>query len=308
MKKKICLLLVLCIMTSLCACGSSKKNKSDKSDLSDLLLSGETKNKNKEKAKETTKETTTEEDNKIKIDPFEDLKVTFMGASPFLRINIDNSKCSDIVQYKVSYDYDDKNYRIGDKVTVWAKPYNDYYSSGTDEYELKSTSKEYKVESTAEWLTSLDGIDMTELNKEVEDKLASSTTETVGDNKFGGVFLGGNDISSIGQARLRARYFVTIKPSQYDSFDSLSSYSKFNYYICIYDFDIGLEGRFDEKNATITCGVILSNIEKETDGTLKWDTSLDYSAERNNYDKIVNDCVTSKRDNYNVTDVTETAQ
>ena len=99
MKKKICLLLVLCIMTSLCACGGSKKNKSDKSDLSDLLLSGETKNKNKEKATETTKETTTEEDNKIKIDPFEDLKVTFMGASPFLRINIDNSKCSDIVQY-----------------------------------------------------------------------------------------------------------------------------------------------------------------------------------------------------------------
>lgn len=306
MKKKICLLLVLCIMTSLCACGSSKKNKSDKSDLSDLLLSGETKNKNKEKATETTKETTTEEDNKIKIDPFEDLKVTFLGASPFLRINIDNSKCSDIVQYKVRYDYDDKNYRIGDKVTVWAKPYNDYYSSGTDEYELKSTSKEYKVESTAEWLTSLDGIDMTELNKEVEDKLASSTTETVGDWKFGGAQLGA-EITSIGQGRLRAKYFITLKPNQYEGFDSLSNYSNFNYYICIYDYDIGLQ--YNNKSmSTVTCCVTLYNIKKDTDGTLKYDTALDFTAEADNYDKIVNDCVTSKRDNYNVTDVTETAQ
>lgn len=305
MKKKICLLLVLCIMTSLCACGSSKKNKSDNSDLADLFLSGETKKKNKEKATETTKETTTEEDNKIKIDPFEDLKVTFLGASPFLRINIDNSKCSDIVQYKVNYDYDDKNYRIGDKVTVWAKLYNDYYSSGTDEYELEDTSKVYEVEDTAEWLTSIDNIDMTEINKEIEDKLAACTTETIGDYDFGGVYLGGGRVSSIGQAKLRARYFVTLKPSQYNSFDSFSSYSKFNYYVCIYDFDIGLDTHSDEKNATVTCGVILSNIEKDTDGTLRWDTSLDYSAEKNNYDKVVNDEVTSKRDNYNVTEITE---
>ncbi|MCI5602431.1 MAG: hypothetical protein SOV90_11825 [Lachnospiraceae bacterium] len=313
-KKKICILLTFCIMISVCACGGSKKKestkseKSNKSDLSDLLLSGKTKNnkKSEESTKSTTETTTEKDDNVVKIDPFKNLKVTFLGASPFLRVNIDTSQCDEVQQYYVRYDYEDKNYKIGDKVTIEAILQQSYTDTGTDEYELKSTSKEYEVESTAEWLTSLDGIDMTELNKEVEDKLASSTTETVGDWKFGGEYLGA-EITSIGQGSLRAKYFITLKSNQYEGFDSLSNYSDFNYYICIYDYDIGLDSS-NKSMSTVTCCVILSNIKKDTDGTLKYDTALDFTAEADNYDKIVNDCVTSKRDNYNVTDVTETAQ
>lgn len=308
MKKKIQLLLVLCIIVSLCACGSSGKSKTDKSDLEDLINKVDKNDKNsskKEKVTEATETTTEKNDNIVEIDPFKNLKVTFLGASPFLRVNIDSSQCDELQQYYVRYDYEDKNYKNGDKVKIEAmlqKSYS-YMENGTVEYELKTTGKEYEVKSTAEWITSLDDIDMTEINKEVEDKLASSTTETVGDWSFGGAYLS-DKITSIGQGRIRAKYFITLKPNQYEEFNSLSNYSTFNCYICIYDYDIGL--RFYDKNtSTVTCCVALSNIKKESDGTLKYDTELGFTAEVDNYDKVINDQVISKRDNYNVTEVTE---
>ncbi len=65
MKKRICVLLIICIMVSICGCGSSKKNKSD------MLISEEIDDKNAETIIET--DTTLKENNQLENSTYEEL-------------------------------------------------------------------------------------------------------------------------------------------------------------------------------------------------------------------------------------------
>lgn len=235
------------------------------------------------------------------LNPFEKLKVDFFGSSPFLKVNLDTSKCSEEEQKYVKLTYDDIYYRIGDTVTVYAELNVD--DIGANTYTLPVESKNFFVENTSEWLTSVDGLDLNVLNNEMADKLASETTETVGADRFGGQYFDyGERITSISEAKLVTSYFVNLKPTLYQDFDS--DRDMFNCYIRLYNFDIKTEKGSEEKYShTVTSCVIVKNIKKDVDGTLTYDPYLDYYSSLDNYDQLFNDIISSKRDQYVVTEL-----
>lgn len=241
------------------------------------------------------------------LNPFEKLKVDFFGSSPFLKVNLDTSKCSEEEQKYVKLTYDDIYYRIGDTVTVYAELNVD--DIGANTYTLPVESKKFFVENTSEWLTSIDGLDLNVLNNEMADKLASETTETVGAYSFGGQELY-EKITSKSKAKFVTSYFVNLKPTLYQDFDSDGD--MFNCYIRLYNFDIktikgyiSLEFSYTEEkySHTVTSCVIVKNIKKDADGTLTYDPYLDYYSSLDNYDQLFNDIISSKRDQYVVTEL-----
>ena len=246
-----------------------------------------------------TTEITTEE-NLISINPFEKIKVSYLGSSPFLKVNLDTSMCSEEEQEIINYYYDDIYYKIGDTVTVQAFLYeeNEY----SNKYVLEEESREFTIENTTKWLTSVEDVDFSVLDTEILDKLASETTETAGSWDFGGEYLE-SVIVTVPEPKLKATYFVSLKPSRYSDFDCNSEYAEFNYYIRIYDFELEMDGTNNISQTTVSCAVIVKNIKQDIDGTLTYDTSLGYVTEVDNYDQLINNVVISKREEFNVSEI-----
>ena len=104
-----------------------------------------------------------------KVNPFDNLKVTFSGISSDGEIEIDKSNCDEFVKNNVRFyaseSYDLKN---GDTVTVTAE-----YSSYTAENEeiiITETSKDYTVSGLSEYPDSLDGVDLSALNTKMDEE------------------------------------------------------------------------------------------------------------------------------------------
>lgn len=284
--------IVIIISVAFFAMGCSSKDENTNEMIKKIVIETETSNESVYKEEQTYPKTL--------LNPFEDLKITFLGASPFLKVNLDISMCSEQEQEYVRLTYEDKNYKIGDSVVVYATLNES--SSYTNTFALEKESDSYTVENVAEWLTNVEDVDLSRLNSEIMDKLVSETTETAGSLRFGGQYLG-SYITSISEPILRATYFVSLKPNLYEGFDINSNYSVFNYYIRIYDFNIQCDGTSNITHATVSCCVSMTNIKKETDGTLIWNPSLDYSSSKNNFEQLINDEIAAKRESYNVSEI-----
>lgn len=110
-----------------------------------------------------------------KINPFDKLKVSFSGTSPQGEIHFDSGDCPDFVKsyvdFYISSDSDLRNGSLknGDKVTVKAE----YSSYRAEEKEIIITedTKEYTVSGLDEYPDSLDGVDLSDVNKKIEDKI-----------------------------------------------------------------------------------------------------------------------------------------
>ena len=318
MKKKILTLgLSIILAISLAGCGSKTERSSKKSNSPTEARTTSSKSKKSNTSNDIVESESSDMDSKKNslekskdensIDPFKDLKVTFMGASPFATVNIDTSKCDEWIQNHVNFEFEDNGYKIGDKVEITASIKKNNYgfyqeeTTGSGEYTLSETSKEYAVEDVAEMLTSLDGIDTTALDDELIDVLLSNTTQAPGSWDFGDSYLE-TVITSISEPVLRASYFVTLKPSRYSSFNYLNDYSTFNYYIKIYDFNIACDGTNGFSSRTVSCCVLMKNVKKEMNGTLIWGDT-DFSSKKDNYEQLFNDKITALRDEYNLIEI-----
>lgn len=231
------------------------------------------------------------------IDPFENLEITYTGASPYITASIDSTRCNSLVNNYISFSVDNGYLRNGDTFTVTAS-YSEY---DAEEYGFIVTNeaKTYTVENQPEYVTSLDGLDLTELQAELDDKLTVTTTANEGDSYFADVrseyhYPG---FQSVAEKKYKTAYLVSLKTNFEDKFDR-HSYN-YNRYMKIYEY---LVNYGDGKQEKVYVIVYVNNIQKNADGTISWDIELG-SKGYTNYDSLVNDFATSEKEFYNVSEV-----
>lgn len=232
----------------------------------------------------------------IELDPFEKLEITYMGVSPYVKASIDSTKCDSMVNEYIRFDIEDDYLRNGDTFTVSAV-YNEY---DAEEYGFKVTSEShtYTVEKQPEFVTSLEGFDLKPLQSELDDKLTVITTANEGDSWFANVSFWGSFQSIIEQKHV-ASYLISLKPSFEEKYNTgfFGGY-KYNRYIKIYEYTIDIKN----KEKTIYVAVCADNISISNDNVISWDVELD-SWGYDDYDRLVNELITSKKEYYNVSEI-----
>lgn len=239
------------------------------------------------------------------LDPFEGVEITYTGTAPYITASVNTIKCTDEVNENVKYVLDkETNLRNGDEISVTAVLNRGYYYDQGKEvvYELTEKTKTFKVENQPEYVNSLDGLDITNLQNELNDKLAVKTAANVDDSYFAGVFIVNNYgyFQSIESKSIKSKYLM-VKKKQYEN-DSNTIYNDsdtiYNRYIEVYDY---LINGSKSKPAHIYVMVCADDIATDVSGTLSWDT-LDSSA-NDNYDSLINDEITKNREYYNIIEI-----
>lgn len=229
----------------------------------------------------------------VEIDPFEKLEITYTGASPYIQAVIDSTKCDSMVNKYIQFDIENNYLRNGDIFTVTAT-YNEY-DAETYGFIVKNDTKTYTVENQPEYITSLDDLDLTGLQAELNDKLTVTTTANEGDGSFAGVYLW-NSFKAIAEKKHRTSYLVSLKNSFEDKFDGYNY--NYNRYIQIYEYTINAK----KEQKKVYVAVYVNNICKNADGTISWDIQLGALGDEN-YDTLVNKFATSEKEFYNVSEI-----
>lgn len=226
------------------------------------------------------------------VDPFEKLEVTYTGASPYINVAVDSSKCSNLINEYVSFSLEDKYLRNGDTFTVTAV--YDEYEAEENGFIITNETKTYIVENQPEYVTSLDGLDLKDLQKELDDKLTVATTANEGDTYFLGVYVW--PFKSIAEQKYCTSYLVSLKTNFENKFDKRNY--NYNRYIQIYEYKI--DTKSEQKKVYVA--VYVNNICKNADGTISWDIELGSTGDKN-YDTLVNKFATSEKEFYNVSEI-----
>lgn len=239
------------------------------------------------------------------IDPFDGLEVTYTGTAPYISVSLDTSKCSDEVNEYVTFTADkNSNLRNGDTFTVTAALHKktafafSYGSSSSDEeFTLSQDTKTFTVANQPEYVTSLDGLDLTAIQSELDDKLSVAAATNERDYRFAGVDIHGY-FTSVQSKTLKSKYLLTRKRQHEDSS------SVYNKYIQIYDYVVNRINSVDEPDKPTHVYVLvgMNNIASDKDKNVTWSAELS-DASNDNYDSLVNDEITRWREYYNVTEL-----
>lgn len=263
LKRAIIILLSCATLLSMASCGKSKTE--------GIKINRATK----------TGETIEKMDSSMLLDAFDGFEISFAGISPFCEPSMSVSGCSQQVQSNVSFSTERRYFANGEKVKVTAK----INSSATGTYRLLEESKEFTVENMPEYITSVDGLDLTALYKERDDFVTAESAKAVGTNYlFGESFSVGQDgiwglpIFEIVTSEIENVYIVSLKSNKLANVTS--SYSPINKICFIYHLVCSNE-RGEKYNAYINLSA--ENVVKYPDGTVKWGTesadSLDFQVE-----------------------------
>lgn len=242
--------------------------------------------------------TTTENTSNLeKIDPFENLRITYLGAAPYITATVDESLCAERVNKYVTFKMDENYLSNGDSFTVHAV--FDEVQAKNNGLLFTETQKNYTVTGQPEYITNMDGIDATALHSELNDKLEAVTATNQGDGYFADIYIGrgGNAqrFYSVDSNTLTSIYMTSLKPQ----FKEKHKDNVYNRYMMIYTYVINGE---KGSQSSIIVGVYANNIVKNPDSSLSWDFELK-SISDSNYNDLINDNITSKKDYYNVVEI-----
>lgn len=235
------------------------------------------------------------------IDPFEKLEITYTGSSPYIKASTDSTKCDSTVNKYFEFKTEDKYLRNGDEFTVTAVYNKD--SLEEDGFTVKSETKNYVVEAQPEYITSVDGLDLSALQSELNDKLTATTATNKRDGWFAGVSLD-YYFSSVKSKTLKATYLLSLKNQYEDKYGNDYNVKYYNRYIQIYEYIVNQQ-KYDgtAKDAKkVYIVVYANNLANDGKGVLSWDLELD-SKGYEEYNSAVNDYVTSKKEYYNVSEI-----
>lgn len=239
--------------------------------------------------------------NDVIIDAFTGLTFEVTGISPYCKILVNNSKCSDDAQRYVTYTLDKEMYENGD-IAIITACLSDVEKTNKN-YVLKEAEMEFKVENQAQYITSLENVDITFLKSELNDYIASRKSSALGTNTLFNVspyrFY---DIKSIGQTKEEATYLAAVKKMRQNS--GLSFYNAIN-------FVISIPATSEYRNETFTAYVVIRayNVIQYPDGTIKWglenpdEFGFNYYSTEESIDYAISSFVFSLSENYNLTKV-----
>ncbi|MBR1737512.1 MAG: hypothetical protein IJ736_10945 [Firmicutes bacterium] len=222
------------------------------------------------------------------IDPFENLKVTFSGVSPYGKVDIDTSGCDKFSKSNIRFISDSEKVKNGDTIKIIAE-YNESAAENSMVY-ITQTEKEYTVSGLSEYISSLDDINMTDIENSISDKILAEVSKSRSDGAiFGLGYIAGEmfEVKSkynFENLKSAERYLCTKKPESYSS-DANILYT-------IYEISINeTNGNSQKKYINVS----VKNILKQTDGSLTYD-----NIDARGYDSIesVRNKINSIKDNY----------
>lgn len=206
------------------------------------------------------------EKNAIEINPFVGMKYEVSGISPCCKIVINNEECEEAVQQYVEFELDKETYANGETATVKAILSE---NTGNEGYKLLAASKDITVTGQPEYVSSLNGVDTSELKKELSDFVNGNISGALKDAAESfwseGTVLG-NKINlyqgKITEYKYSDVYFSSLKRNKNLSYeDNYANVLTFVYY-----------GSYTSANGNgnfYSC-VSACNIIKYPDGTIKW--------------------------------------
>ncbi len=247
-------------------------------------------------------------DDAYALDPFDGLTVQFDGVSPLCTVSFNNSQCSEEVQQYVDYSLEpdevttEKYFKINEEVIVYALLKNSYGQS--QEYRLTETQKSYTVQNVAEYITELSAEDdLRQFKQEAKDYMKSVTAFSVGDYLYDWDCV---TYKSNTAPKKKDCYFSVLKLSSYDKYPNDVGY--FNRIDITYSINMTDDGGNALKRYFT---VIAKNIVKSADGQISWgkenpdDLNFELDISTSNMQSLINNNITSNKDNYNVTTVSE---
>ncbi len=222
------------------------------------------------------------------IDPFDGLSLKFLGTSPSLNVTIDDSNTASFVKNYVNFNFENKNYANGDTIEITAT----CRESDVLEHAigLSTETKTYTIENQAFYVNSTEGIDLSSVQAEINDKLTAGTVTKNRAGRFINTSLGYAEFSSIKSSTLYSSHILTIKQQYLDR----PSNGIHNQYIMIYDY---LIERNTEEDMHVYVVAYVNNLVIDSDGTLKWGTVNDLKSFET-YDKAVDTFINSNKDYY----------
>ena len=200
------------------------------------------------------------------VDPFEGLSVSFEGVSPYGTVKIDKNGCDDFTKSNVNFVYDTENVKNGDKIKITAQ-YNENAADQAMVY-VTETEKEYEVTGLGEYITSLDGVDISEIEQSISDSVLAAVSQSRSTGLiFGMGFLAGASFDVTSNCKLQdlkavERYIFTKKPESYE-------YNA-NILYTVYEISINEENGNSQKMYINTA---VCNIIKQADGSITYEPS-----------------------------------
>ncbi len=297
-----CILAALCLISCTAGCSGLKPSLvSGESSQESIPSKAEIPNEQSDMLTEESSTATSSKDESSqillrKINPFEKLKLTYTGAAPYISVSTDSTLCDETVNQYINFKIDkENNLRNGDTFTVTAT-YNEYELQQNG-FELISDSKTYTVQNQPEFIKTVEELDLTAMQSEIDDKLAVVTAANDKDSGFADVYIGYCNYKSVASKKLKSTYLISLK----NAFEDKYSREPYNRYMQIYEYTINT---YDENNPTrkIYVMIYVNNVRSLPDGTLSWDNEL-VNHGYDNYDSMINDHVISRREFYNVTEV-----
>lgn len=251
----------------------------------------------------------TEDVEKIALNPFEGLEFEVSGISPYCKITINNSKCETDVQKFVTYKTDKDLYANGEVALITAVLST---KTGDKQYKINQENIEYEITGQSEYLTSLDGIDLSSIKTEVEDALAAekaSISDSDSIFTMDAYDAGGTNIKSCDKITAGDVYFSSLKEIRNSSF--VLGRVPYNVLTFTYAVDYTWIGYYvfdqvEQGAGTMYLTVNVQNIVKHSDGHISWGTSategfdLTYSHSQKGMDDLISVAIMSNSTNYNI--------
>lgn len=237
------------------------------------------------------------------LDAFAGLDITITGISPFCDVSINTSGCSSEVQQNVSFKTDKGKYANGDKITVTAQVKSDK----TNFYSLVTPSKQFDVLNMPEYISSVDGLDLSTVKKERDDYVTAKCAEVKSSDKaFGEYVHWGWQTERVLTKELKDTYMLSLKSNKREKYNSNTNYQRNA--ICFLYHIVFITN--DGKKQNVYVNISAQNIVKYPDGTIKWGSKSadDFDFQASVSDKSIEDVVatsiTSMSADYDIKKIT----
>lgn len=244
----------------------------------------------------TSETATASTEGKIAIDPFTGIQCVVTGISPYCQLSVNEQNCDENAQQYVTYSLDKETYANGDTAIITAT----LNQRVTSKYTLTETEYSFLVQGQAEYITSLDGLDLSFLQTELQDYIDSQCSAAIDDNELFGRWVG----RWIAEAKtsLEGTYLSSLKLIRKDSMGRNTPYNRLSF---IYKADITSTDENDENLRLHFC-LSAVNIIKYPDGRIGWGTSspeaYDFVADAffDSIEQCIASSITAHKSDYNI--------